>query len=194
MPQNSKDHRKTALEKLKRGQLEPQDQVSDNFRFYELTASQTASRNNVDNNFESDEQLRAAVYLARKVMQPIRDQFGRYSPNSVYRSQALERVLKSKPRSWISTSQHTLGCACDVEVAGVPTIELASWASENLPDGFDQIICECYDPAQGPNSGWVHISVLPPGGGRNRGNLLSYVRDRRTGRYVYVQGLRADAS
>jgi epoxyqueuosine reductase len=58
-----------------------------------------------------------------------------------------------------------------------------------LPD-FDQIICECYDPRKGPNSGWVHVSLLPPGAGRNRRQVLSYVVDAASGRLVYVDGLR----
>jgi hypothetical protein len=187
------DHSATALSKLTRAALGPQDLISTHFRVHELTASEIAARNGIDNGFETDLQLRAAVHLARHVLQPIRDAFGRFSPNSVFRGQVLERALKNRPRSWLSTSQHTTGCACDVEVPGVPTLELADWAARNLPLGFDQIICECYDPRQGPNAGWVHISLLPPGGGRNRAALLSYVRDARSGHYVYVKGLRADA-
>lgn len=187
------DHRDTPLAQLSRAVLGPQDLIAPNFRLYELTVSELAARGSVDNGFETDAQLRAAVHLARQVLQPLREAFGRFAPNSVFRSQALERVLKNRPRSWISTSQHTTGCACDVEIPGLPTLELAQWAAEHLPLGFDQIICECFDPRQGPNSGWVHISLLPPGAGRNRRQLLSYVRDARSGRYVYVTGLRGEA-
>lgn len=193
MTANASDHSRTPLSRLGREMLQPQDKVAANFRYYELTVSEIAARSGIDNGFETDAQVRAAVNLARHVLQPIRDQFGRYTPNSVFRGQNLERALKHKPRSWISTSQHTTGCACDVEVPGIATLALARWASENLPQGFDQIICECYDPRQGPNSGWVHISLQAPGAGRNRGKLLSYVRDAASGRYVYVDGLRADA-
>lgn len=69
------------------------------------------------------------------------------------------------------------------------TLELARWVSRHLQ--FDQLICECYDPAQGPNSGWVHISLKAPGTGANRKQLLSYVFDRRRGQFAYVEGLRA---
>ena len=61
-------------------------------------------------------------------------------------------------------------------------------------DVFDQIICECYDPAKGPNSGWVHISLVPPGRGSNRRQSLSYVMDPATGRLTYVSGLQASAA
>ena len=126
------------------------------------------------------------------MLQPIRDAFGSFSPNSVYRSQHLERALKNKPASWLSTRQHAKGEACDIEIVAMPTLELAAWARDHLPD-FDQIICECYDPAKGPNSGWVHISLKPPGAGANRKQCLSYVRDKTSGRLVYVTGLTAMA-
>ena len=167
---------------------QPHDQVSANFRLYELTGSETAERLNIDNSFPGVEELRSAVYLCRNVLQPVRDSFGRYTPNSVYRGQPLERALKKRRSDWVSKSQHTRGQACDIEIPGMTTLDLARWVSENLE--FDQIICECYNPAKGPNSGWVHVSLVPPGLGENRRELLSYVMDPRQGRYLYVQGLR----
>ncbi len=106
----------------------------------------------------------------------------------MFRSQELERALKKKRRPWVSTSQHTRGLACDIEVSGIPTMDLARWVSENLE--FDQVICECFNPAKGPNSGWVHVSLVPPGMGTNRREILSYVLDPTRGKYVYVNGLR----
>jgi hypothetical protein len=170
---------------------QPGDLVSSNFRFSELTKSETAERLLIDNAFPSAEELRSAVYLCRNVLQPIRDMFGPFSPNSVFRCQALERALKKKPSNWISKSQHTLGQACDIEIPGMATLELAEWVSKNLE--FDQIICECYDLAKGPNSGWVHVSLVPPGMGSNRRSSLSYVLDPARGKYVYVSGLQESA-
>lgn len=180
------------LESLSVARLNPRDLIAPNFRLYELSASDMANRRGIDNRIADDATLRAAVHLARTVLQPIRDAFGSYTPNSVYRGQALERALKNRPASWISTSQHTTGCACDVEIVGKPTLELAAWARDHLA-AFDQIICECYDPRQGPNSGWVHLSVLPPGAGANRAQVLSYVVDPASGQLVYVNGLQASA-
>ena len=100
-------------------------------------------------------------------------------------------MLKNKPTTWLSTSQHARGEACDIEIVGMATLTLASWARDHLAD-FDQIICECYDPRQGPNSGWVHISLKAPGQGPNRRQCLSYVPDT-SGRLVYVSGLQATA-
>lgn len=172
--------------------VNPNDRVSKNFSFYELTGSETAERLTIDNRFARVAEARAAVYLCRKVLQPIRDKFGRFSPNSVFRCQELERALKKKRSDWVSASQHTLGQACDIEIPGMPTLELAEWVARNLE--FDQIICECYDPAKGPNSGWVHVSLVPPGMGENRRKLTSFVIDPRSGKYVYVAGLRADTA
>ena len=172
-------------------QASPVDQVSRNFKLYELTRSDTAERRGIANDFPSVRELRAAVYLCREVIQPVREKFGRFSPNSVFRGQELERALKGRPDSWSSTSQHTRGEACDIEVAGVSTMELAQWVKDNLE--FDQVILECYNAALGPNSGWVHVSVKPPGTGENRHKVLSYVKDPATGKYVYVNGLQESA-
>jgi hypothetical protein len=157
---------------------------------YELTRSELADRRGINNYFPSDKELRAAIHLAREVLQPIRDALGKFTPNSVFRGHPLERALKNKPATWISTSQHSRGEACDIEIVGMSTLALAEWARDNLT--FDQIICECYDPAKGPNSGWVHISLKAPGTGENRGQLLSYIASH--GKMVYVPGLVADVA
>ena len=170
----------------------PDDRVAKNFKLYELTRSETAARRGIGNDFENVRQLRNAVYLCRNVIQRVRNEFGSFVPNSVYRSQALERALKNKRSDWVSKSQHTKGQACDIEIAGMQTIDLAQWVVDNLE--FDQVICECYNAAKGPNSGWVHVSLLPPGAKGNRRNVLSYVWDTSSGKYVYVDGLRESAN
>jgi len=165
----------------------PDDLVSKNFQLYELTKSDLATRQEIPNHFASVDEMRCAVYLCRNVMQPVREKFGRYTPNSVYRTQALERTLKDKPAEWISTSQHVKGQACDIEVLSATNMQLALWVRDNLK--FDQLILECYAADEGPNSGWVHVSLLPPGYGKNRKEILSYVKNQKTGKFEYVQGL-----
>ena len=182
----------TPLDKINLAGLEPRALIAANFRVYELTRSDVASRRGIANTFQNDNELRAAIQLARHVLQPVRDAFGSFTPNSVYRGQPLERALKDKPSTWLSTSQHASGEACDIEIVGMATLELAAWARDHLAD-FDQIICECYDPRRGPNSGWVHISLKAPGSGKNRRQCLSYVADPASGRLVYVSGLQAAA-
>ena len=66
-------------------------------------------------------------------------------------------------------------------------MKLARWVRDNLE--FDQLILECYSAEEGPNSGWVHISVRPPGHGNNRKQILSYVKNPQTRKFEYVQEL-----
>jgi hypothetical protein len=166
---------------------QPHDRISENFVYYELTRSDISDRQGIDNSFRSVKQLRSAVYLCRHVLQPVRDEFGRYSPNSVFRCQDLERALKKKRRPWTSKSQHTKGEACDIEIPGFSNMELARWVADSLE--FDQVILECHNPAKGANSGWVHVSLKAPGGRQNRRKLLSYVMDPARRKFVYVDGL-----
>jgi hypothetical protein len=189
-PSDPLDLSKVAIEKIDLQDLQPRSLIAPHFRFYELSASETATRQEIDNSLSTQDLLHAAIHLAREVLEPIRNAFGGFTPNSVYRSQSLERALKRKPSGWISHSQHTKGQACDIEIVDMPTLELAQWAEKNLQT-FDQIICECYDPAKGPNAGWVHISLLAEGEGTNRKQVMSYVKDPHSRRMVYVEGLRA---
>jgi len=134
------DYRATPWHQISMG-LPPLTRISENFRLYELTVSETADRLGLNNRFDRAACLRNAVYLARQVLQPIRADFGPFTPNSI---------------------------------------------KNNLV--FDQLILECYDPAKGPNSGWVHVSIKPPGATQaNRGQVLSYIR--RGGGFVYLPGL-----
>ena len=169
----------------------PDDLVSPHFKFYELSKSELGARLGIDNSFPGATAARAAVFLCRNVMEAVRQQFGSYSPNSVFRCQDLERALKKKRSDWVSKSQHTLGQACDIEVPGLPNVELAQWVIDNLE--FDQVILECYNPKEGVNSGWVHVSRVPPDQGANRRQVLSYVWNRREEEYVYVEGLHETA-
>ena len=170
--------------------LDLDTKVSPNFTISELIKSETAQRHDIDNRFESVDHLRHAVYLARNVLQPVRETFGPLSPNSVYRSQALERALKRKPDSWISSSQHAFGQACDIEVYSLSTLEFATWVKDNLT--FDQLILECYNPEKGRNAGWVHVSLKPPGSSQNRGQTLSYIKNAQN-KWIYVDGLQETA-
>src|SRR3990167_5036659 len=81
------------------------DRVSDSFILAELVRSDLAARRGINNWFASDAHLQSAVYVCRHILQPLRLKFNRpYAPNSVYRSQALERALKGKSGRWTSKS------------------------------------------------------------------------------------------
>ena len=107
------DLSETPWEKFPR-RAAPDDLVAPHFKFYELTKSELGARLGVNNSFSGVKEARAAVFLCRNVMEPVREQFGSYSPNSVFRSQDLERALKKKRSDWVSKSQHTLGQASRV--------------------------------------------------------------------------------
>ena len=170
------DLSKHPIEIITIGSTHPDDLVSQNFYIRDLTRSELASRLNIPNWFQTDFELRNAVRVCREVLQPVRDRFWPFTPNSVYRSQALERRLKNKSAKWRSTSQHTRGEAADIEISGLSNLELARWIHEHLT--YDQLILEYYDPAQGVNSGWVHVSLIsaasPCVAAVNRREVLSF--------------------
>ena len=169
-------------------EMPPSTQVSENFQLWELVRSDIAARRGIDNRITKLSVLHNAIRFTRRVLQPIRDQFGPFRPGSVFRCQELERALKKKPANWVSASQHTKGQAGDTEIPLVSNIDLAYWIRANLE--FDQLILECYNPALGPSSGWVHTSFR--GDGSNRNEVLSYVMGD-DGGYHYVDGIVADA-
>lgn len=184
------DHSQTALEVLFLKDLDPQDRIAPNFRVYELDQSEVAARLSIDTRLPDDATLRAAVRVARELLQPIREAFAQpFSPLSVYRSQELERVLKRRVPGWISTSPHTAGYACDLRLPGIATLDLARWAMDHLPD-CDEILCESFDPAQGPQAGWLHIALRPSGLPPRPRQVQTQLRAPRTGRWIVLDGLR----
>ena len=162
------------------------------FRIHELTRSETADRQGIDNAFTRDDELRSAMGLARRVLQPIRDAFGPFSPNSVFRSQALERALKNRPSSWISTSQHTQGRACDVEIPGKPTLD-AGALGERAPGRLRPDHLRVLRPAQGAELG-LGPHLARAAGPRREPPRSAQLRVRRAAaRLAYVKGLEAMA-
>jgi zinc D-Ala-D-Ala carboxypeptidase len=144
--------------------------LSKDFSLLEFTRSQTASRKGIEND-PPEESIPAIQLLVESVLQPARSHFAKpMNINSGYRSPELNTAIGgSKTSQHMWTSAHA---AADVEVFGVDNLTLARWIEANCP--FDQLICECYDPAQGPNSGWVHASIRTDG--RNRKESLTYQR------------------
>lgn len=149
------------------------DLVSPNFTVGELLRTDWTG----NNWFQSDECLRSAVFLARTVLQPLRDTFGPFTPNSVYRCPELNKAVGGSPKS-----QHMLGQAADIEIPKLTNYELAEFVSKNMH--FDQVILEKYIKGE-PRSGWVHISRVPQ---NNRFEVLSYTRNSDK-KWVYVKGL-----
>ena len=124
--------------------------LTENFSLLELTKSQTAERKGIDNT-PSPTHRDNLKSLCTRILQPVRDHFGRVvSVSSGYRSEALCIAIGSK-----ISSQHAKGQAADFEIYGLSNNELAIWINENLE--YDQLILE-YWKKEDPSSGWVHCS------------------------------------
>jgi len=127
--------------------------LSANFTLKELTKSDTATRLGLDNT-PDDEALENLKTLCEKVLQPVREHFGKsVSVNSAYRSPESNAAVGGS-----KTSDHCKGMAADIEIVGVANADLAQWIMDNLD--YTQLILEFYTPGI-PDSGWVHVSYDP---------------------------------
>lgn len=151
---------------------QPNEMLSKYFRQREIGKSSTADRYGIRNE-PTDSVIEHARLLAENVLDPIREHFGSFSPQSWYRSEELERIITEKdfikwctnnrldhslPGSWdayFKRKSHPLGQAADIEIVGVSNDELFDWISVNLK--FDQLIRE-FRKTNDPRSGWVHVS------------------------------------
>ena len=125
--------------------------LSRNFSLQELTKSDTAIRLGIDNQPNAD-QIDKLKMLCERVLQPVRDHFGRVKITSGFRSPELCVAIGSS-----ANSQHAQACAADFEVLGVDNAEVADWIKMNCET--DQLILEFYTPGE-PNSGWIHASYV----------------------------------
>ena len=127
------------------------DKLSDNFRLSEFLKSQTASRRGISNS-PTDEHLKNMKILVDNVLQPLREDIGKpLVITSGYRSKELNDAIGGS-----GNSQHSKGQAADIECFGMSNRELAIFIRDNYE--FDQLILEFYNPDEGENSGWVHVS------------------------------------
>ena len=125
--------------------------LSRNFSLQELIKSDTAIRLDIDNNPNAD-QVEKLKSLCEKILQPVRDHFGRVKVTSGYRSPELCAAIGSSVNS-----QHAKAEAADFEVIGTDNAEVADWIKMNCET--DQLILEFYTPGE-PNSGWIHASYV----------------------------------
>jgi len=126
-------------------------QLSRNFSLQELIKSDTAIRQGIDNNPNSD-QIEKLKLLCENILQPVRDHFGRVKITSGFSSPKLCLAIGSSV-----DSQHAKAEAADFECLGVDNAELADWIQKELT--YDQLILEFYTPGE-PNSGWIHCSWI----------------------------------
>ena len=149
--------------------------LTTNFTLAEMTASQVASRNGLNNNPTAG-QIENLKKLCESILQPIRNHYD--SPviiSSGYRSPELCIRIGSS-----IDSQHAKGQAADLQVVGVDNKALAKYIKENLD--YDQLILEFYKEEEGPHSGWVHVSYVGKG---NRKQSLTATRSNVTKKTVY---------
>ena len=132
--------------------------LSKNFSLEELTQSQTALRNNIDNT-PNEVQIANLEKLVLNILQPLRDYYeAPVKITSGFRSPALCEKIGSNP----NTSQHTAnnGAAADFEIPSYDNKEVASHIKNNFD--FDQLILEYYNDSD-INSGWIHCSYKSNG-------------------------------
>ena len=125
--------------------------LSRNFTLQELIKSDTAIRKGIDNNPNAD-QVEKLKVICERVLQPVRDHFGRVKVTSGFRSPELCAAIGSSVNS-----QHAKAEAVDFECVGVDNAEVADWIYSNIQT--DQLILEFYTPGE-PNSGWIHASYV----------------------------------
>lgn len=127
--------------------------LSNNFTLEELTKSQQAVRQGIDNT-PSQTVVNNLSELVLKVLQPLREQLGKMiHVSSGYRSVELNKAIGGS-----KTSDHCLGYAADIEVQGISNKQLFDYIKANFK--FTQLILEFYNPSD-ENSGWVHVSYNP---------------------------------
>ena len=150
--------------------------LSKNFSLEELIRSSTAMKIGIDN-IPNDEHLKNLQVVVDEIAQPLRDHFGKpVRINSGYRSPALNDAIGGSKKS-----QHSKGEALDLEIDGVSNLEVADWITDN--SDYDQVILEFYNPAEGPNSGWVHASCKANLSENRERNLIALKDGKKT---VYV--------
>jgi zinc D-Ala-D-Ala carboxypeptidase len=141
--------------------------ISPHLNLAELTRSETAKRNGIDNT-PTAEHLENFKLLADKVFEPIREHFK--TPifiSSGYRSKELNDLIKGSP-----SSQHCKGQAIDIDMDGgngEVTNRMVFDFIKNKLD-FDQLIWEFGTDF---NPDWVHVSYVK---GKNRKQKLKAVR------------------
>ena len=150
--------------------------LTENFSLAEMTKSETALRQGLDNT-PGDEEIDNLRKLAENVLQPIREAYGRgVKVNSGFRHPDVNAAVGGS-----RTSDHCKGQAADIEIPGIANADLAQWIVDNCE--FRQVILEFYTPGI-PDSGWVHVSYVE---GDNKKQVLTAMKEN--GKTVYKVGL-----
>ena len=137
--------------------------ISDHVSYNEVTYSQTAIRNDI-NNEPNDAQLDRIIRISENIFEPLREWVGGpIKINSCFRSEELNKRIGGA-----SSSQHCAnkGAAFDLDdTYGHKTNAEMFYYIQDEVD-FDQLIWE-FGTDENPN--WVHVSYNE---GNNRGQIL----------------------
>lgn len=130
-------------------------QLTKNFTLEELTASSTAKTRGI-NNTPNPEQLANLSRLAREILQPVRDRWGKpVTITSGYRCPALNKAVGG-----VATSQHLNGEAADICISDNRGLfRLMKRMVEEGCITVGQLLDE-------NNGSWIHVS-LPSAKHRN---------------------------
>lgn len=137
--------------------------LSHSFTLDELTASQTATRNGIDNT-PNPQQIEALKKLCENILEPLQQRLT-ISISSGFRCVELNKAIGGA-----GSSQHCLGEASDISAKEMNVEQLYQYIKHSgLP--YDQLLQE-YDR-------WVHVSYSS----RNRRQCLRAVKEN--GKTVY---------
>lgn len=116
------------------------------FKYREFVRSEVATRLVIKNE-PNEEQWQNIELLAKNVLQPVRDRFGRIKITSGFRCEELNKRIGGS-----EFSNHCRAEAADIEPMekGVTLFEVLEWIYENLE--FRTVIAEHFD-----KDGWIHI-------------------------------------
>ena len=118
--------------------------LTKHFTLQELTHSDIAQRNSLDNT--PDKKIIPNLIRVAELLEDVRALFNKpIIVNSGYRSVAVNSLLGSKP-----TSQHCIGCAADIRISGLTPDQIVNKIVKSDIQ-YDQVIRE-FDS-------WVHISI-----------------------------------
>jgi len=135
--------------------------LSPHFTLHELTASQTATRKNIAEQFDPPQEIIENLkYLAKNLLEKLRELNGNNCliVSSGYRCPRLNKAVGG-----VSNSQHLKGEAADIDFGSKSANKQFFTKIKNSDIVFDQLLNE-FDYA------WVHISLKREG---NRRQVLN---------------------
>ena len=152
---------------------------SEHFSYNEMIASQTATRNNIDNT-PNEQQYYNLTQLCRNILEPIRQHYNLpIFINSGFRCLELNRKIGSTDKS-----QHMKGQAADLFVNTIFPFETWKWLVTESDLDYDQAIAEFTTKTGG---GWLHVSY----DSENNRNKITIAR-KDDGRTIYTHYIKRD--